>query len=55
MAEYSSMTDGPFAFTGIFGDRSCGLRYLRTVGSETPVALDIPAIDSPSLRILRIS
>jgi hypothetical protein len=49
------MTDGPFALTGIFGDRSCGFKYLRTVGSDTPVALDIPAMDSPSLRIFRIS
>ena len=52
--EYSPITDGPFALTGIFGERSCGLRYLRTVGSDTPVALEMPAMDSPSLRILRI-
>ena len=51
----SHTTDGPFAITGIFGERSCGLRYLRTVGSETPVTLEMPAMDSPSLRILRIS
>ena len=37
------------------GERSSILRYFLTVGSDTPVFLEMLAIDSPRLLLLRIS
>lgn len=47
--------EGTRLFAGTFGDRSSILTYLRTVGSETLVFLDISAIDMPSRCICLIS
>lgn len=40
--------EGTRLFAGTFGERSAILTYLRTVGSETLVFLDISAIEEPS-------
>jgi len=47
--------EGARLFAGIFGERSAILTYLRTVGSETLVFLDISAIEEPSRCICLIS
>ena len=47
---YGSMTDGLRAVKGIFGAKSSFLRYLRTVGSDTPVSRAILATLSPLAR-----
>jgi hypothetical protein len=54
MGVHSSITDGRDALTGGLADRSSTLRYLRTVGSLTPVFLEIAATLSPTLLNWRI-
>ena len=49
-----SMTDARLLRTGGFSDRSSSRRYLRTVGSLTPVLRAIDATVSPFLRRRRI-
>ena len=53
-ARCSSSFDGRCLLTGTAGERLSILRYLRTVGSDTPVLRAMSAMVSPSRRNLRI-
>ena len=50
----SSSLSGSFLFGGS-GDRSSILAHFLAVGSETPAALAIEAVGSPTLALLRMS